>query len=1177
MNNSLQNENLLREYLLGRIADDAKLTEIEALLFADDDFCTLAEITEDALINDYVFGRLDERDRSDFDITLENIRVRREKVAVAVLLKEKATEKMAIVENVSILDSIKAFFRQPAFVGGLALLLIVIAAGLYFFLIPKGTELADLKAIYTTERPTESRISDFEYAPVVTTRGAAEDREAARLRRIELKLMEKAESTPTVVSFHALGVFYLTQQKFPQAIEALGRSLKIDPKNARALNDLGSTYFERARNEPDEQRFRTLSTALENFSKAAAADPNSLAALFNKALCLQQLRIDNEARESWRQYLTLDATSGWAAEARKNLDKLEGGSGSSKTKEDAAADVIAAYKSNNEATAWRIASQTRETVTGVWLPDQLTRKFLDAKIRGDDAEAKDAIGALKFIGELERSRNADFFVSEMAEFYATTANAERLLFAKDAVSEGFGQINSRKLEEAKQSFTTGRDAFATAGDRWNSLIADLWLAHALSDLSKVAESDIILNRLTEIAERNNYKWLSLVTGDWVANNQRLRGEIGRSTSRNIRNLDFAEQIGDAAMRTKLSLALADSYETVGEVERAAGFVGRLNAIGPLYIRSGVRSWQRNFYSSKMAAKLGLLNTADHFAQESLLDVRNSPLKSSQAVDDTLRHLVALNRQRGDFAAALSYAAESQKLAGETEDLVFRAKLMRYAMSQVGDLRREMGNHDAAINAYEEATRLRADDAEVQIDAYEIEKGKLLSLFALGRNDQAATQLARTLELSESLRSKILDESSRLTFFNAEQSVFEAAISDALARNDPIGALDLTETSRARNLLDFIQGEAAITKLEDEFRTVSRPSKLSEIHGSIPQNVQVVQYLTLPDKLVVWCVARHETEMVVTEVTNADIEGLAAKFLDESVNGRKNTESEQQVSNSLYKILIEPVLPLLDSKKQLVIVPDKTLSKLPFVALRSAATGRYLIEDFTVSYSPSVNVFVRMSEIAASRRNNAETIAAVGNPGFDREKNPEIKDLPAAADEAQKIAEMYPSNDVMMNDQATKSAVLAKLNASHIFHFAGHYVTNPASLPNSRLVLADTGDESDLRLSELAKQKLRNTKFVVLSACDTNAEQIFAGEGATGIAHTFLAIGAPLVVAGNWKVDSDSTRDLMVDFHSYRQKQNLNVAEALRQAQLGMMRGADGSIRPTYFWAAFSSVGGATTY
>lgn len=1177
MNESLHNENSVREYLLGRVSDEAALGDIEELLFTDEDFCSLAEITEDSLINDYVFGRLDEQDRSDFDKTLGNLRDRRERVAVAMLLKEKAAEKMPVEEKVSILDAIKAFLRQPAFVGGFAILLIVVAAGLYFFLIPKSNELADLKAIYTKERPTESRISGFEYAPVVTTRGVAEEREATRLRRIELTLIEASERTPTAATFHSLGVFYLTQQKFALAVEALERSLKLDPKNVQTLNDLGSTFFERARTEADGPRFKTLSTALENFSKAAEADPKFLPVLFNKALCLHELRLNDQAREAWQQYLSLDPSSGWATEARKNLGRLEEEAGKTKTKEDAVAEVIAAYKAEDQAAAWKVASGTREMITGVWLPDQLTRRILEAKIRGDDAAKNDAIGALRFIGELERSRNADFFVAEMADFYAATANAERLATAKDSVAAGFSYINNRAPKKAIVSFTEGRDAFAAAGDRWNSLIADLWLAHALSDHSKVAESDIILGRLSETAERNNFEWLSLATEDWVSNNQRLRGEIGRSIARDVENLAFAERISDAAMRTKLSLALADSYEGLGEIERASGFVGRLNAIGPLYIQSGLRSWQRNFYSAKMAAKLDLINAADHFAQEALLEIRNSPFNKSQAVDDTLRLLIDLNRQHANFAAALDYASQSLQLAGETEDIVLRRKLLRYALFQVGDLKREMGDHHAALNDYDEAIRLRSDDVEVQIDAYEVEKGKLLSLFALGRSADASKQLVRTLELSESFRSKILDENSRLAFFNAEQSVYEASISNALATNDTLVALDLTETSRARSLLDFVQGKASLEQLENEFRTVSRPAKVAEIQTSIAPNIQILEYLILPDKLVIWCVDRDKIKIVTTETKSAEIEDLAGKFLDASVTNRAGPDSTQAISNFLFKKLIEPILLHLDPKKQLVIVPDKMLNKLPFVALRSPTTGRYLIEDYALTYAPSINVFVRMSEIAADRSSSANMMVAVGNPRFDREKNPELQDLPAAAEEARKIAELYPSSKLIVGEQATKSEILAELNNSQIFHFAGHYVANAASLANSRLVLADAGDEPDLRLSELAKQRLKNTRFVVLSACETNAEKVFAGEGATGIAQKFLAIGAPLVVAGNWKVDSDSTRDLMVAFHSNRQKLGLNIVEALRQAQLSMMRSADGSVRPDYYWAAFSAVGGATAY
>ena len=62
MNESIKNESSIREYLLGRVSDETRLAEYEELLFLDEEFCTLAEIAEDALINDFVFGRLSEKD-----------------------------------------------------------------------------------------------------------------------------------------------------------------------------------------------------------------------------------------------------------------------------------------------------------------------------------------------------------------------------------------------------------------------------------------------------------------------------------------------------------------------------------------------------------------------------------------------------------------------------------------------------------------------------------------------------------------------------------------------------------------------------------------------------------------------------------------------------------------------------------------------------------------------------------------------------------------------------------------------------------------------------------------------------------------------------------------------------------------------------------------------------------
>ena len=141
----------------------------------------------------------------------------------------------------------------------------------------------------------------------------------------------------------------------------------------------------------------------------------------------------------------------------------------------------------------------------------------------------------------------------------------------------------------------------------------------------------------------------------------------------------------------------------------------------------------------------------------------------------------------------------------------------------------------------------------------------------------------------------------------------------------------------------------------------------------------------------------------------------------------------------------------------------------------------------------------------------------------------------------------------------------------MIHFAGHFLVNPHSARNSKLLFAGGA----LRSSELGKYKLPKVKLVVLSACETGLEHYDKSEGAIGISRTFLALGAPLVVASQWKVDSEPTKDLMIAFHRNRKQRGMPSAESLRQAQLEML--ARSETRAPFYWAAFSLFGGYADY
>jgi tetratricopeptide (TPR) repeat protein len=412
MGEAFKSEMTIREYLLGRVSDETTLEGLEELLFTDEEFCSQVALAEDEIINDYVLGHLGETDAASFRATLADNPERRFKLELTQALREKALAQSvkAAEDKPSFFASLKAFFRQPKYAAAFAVLLVaVLAAAVYFTRRSGPDELAELREIYRQERPTETRISEFGYAPLAQLRGAPESRERNRLRRIENSLIEATEKSPNERTRHALGVFYLTQQKYTDAIKEFEGALRFADRSAKIHNDLGAAYFELAKTSAQEKKLEALAHSLEEFTKAVELDGNLLEALFNKALALQELGLPRQAREAWTLYLQRDATSPWAEEARKNLARLGDEQTRFKTDEQVLEDFLTAYRNHDDALAQKIHNETKGLLKGAAVPLQLSRRYLLAKRRGDGAEAAESIEALTYIGSFELAQNSEFF------------------------------------------------------------------------------------------------------------------------------------------------------------------------------------------------------------------------------------------------------------------------------------------------------------------------------------------------------------------------------------------------------------------------------------------------------------------------------------------------------------------------------------------------------------------------------------------------------------------------------------------------------------------------------------------------------------------------------------------------------------------------------------------------
>jgi CHAT domain-containing protein len=96
---------------------------------------------------------------------------------------------------------------------------------------------------------------------------------------------------------------------------------------------------------------------------------------------------------------------------------------------------------------------------------------------------------------------------------------------------------------------------------------------------------------------------------------------------------------------------------------------------------------------------------------------------------------------------------------------------------------------------------------------------------------------------------------------------------------------------------------------------------------------------------------------------------------------------------------------------------------------------------------------------------------------------------------------------------------------------------------------------------------------VLSACETGLGKNMRGEGLVGLTRGFMYTGVPRVAVSRWKVDVESTAELMRRFYDGMLNQKLSPAAALRAAQTSMWKEPPNPRwSAPYFWAAFTLQG-----
>ncbi len=297
------------------------------------------------------------------------------------------------------------------------------------------------------------------------------------------------------------------------------------------------------------------------------------------------------------------------------------------------------------------------------------------------------------------------------------------------------------------------------------------------------------------------------------------------------------------------------------------------------------------------------------------------------------------------------------------------------------------------------------------------------------------------------------------------------------------------------------------------------------------------------------------------------------------------------ARELYDLLLRPADAAISKASRLLISPDGPLHTLPFAALRR--DGRWLAEQKPIHEVLSATVYADL--LKARRRSRPiepGDLVAFGDPKYPAAVSPGTTDpevrsavtrglalnpLAASSDEVRGIAALFPGARTFLGADATEERAKAVPKETRYLHFSCHGLLDERFPLNSALALTipehpkEGEDNGLLQAWEIFEGMRLDADLVTLSSCDSALGQENGGEGLLGLTRAFQYAGARSVLGSLWSVSDRATAELMKRFYAYL-RAGLSKDEALRRAQVDLIRSPHRELQHPYAWAAFQLSG-----
>ncbi|MBW4495984.1 MAG: CHAT domain-containing protein [Oscillatoria princeps RMCB-10] len=786
----------------------------------------------------------------------------------------------------------------------------------------------------------------------------------------------------------------------------------------------------------------------------------------------------------------------------------------------------------------------------------------DSAAKGDELRQAMALRNLSLVyqktGQWSEAKQAIADSFNLLQKSGSSRQRTRLL-ALTLESQGQLQLSLGQPEEALDTWKQAGATYREIGDTTGVTRSRLNQAQALQALALYTQAVKTLKEIKNTLQDEPDSLLKAGALQSLGDALRVVGDLNQSQEVLQQSLAIAEKL-------QARQAIAATLLSSGNTARAQQ---NPQAALDFYQRSIKESPSLNTKIEAQLNLLSLLVSEKKWSQAQLLvpqiqsSLSNFPPSQSAVyarinlASSLLKYqagnLSAKNFQTSDWKQEISQLlATAVQQARSTGD----KRAESYALGNLGGLYEQNQQWGDARELTEKALLLAQAISAADIAyQWQWQLGRILKV--QGQRQAAIASYNSAVSTLQSLRSDLVAISSDVQFSFREnvEPVYRELVGLLLQPGTNITQFDLV---RARRVIESLQ----LAELDNFFRDACLDSKPAQI-DQIDPTAAVFYTIILKDRLEVIVALRekplrHHSIPLPQEEVEAAIGNMREAVTIPRL--RFAIQRFLEPSQKVYDWLIRPVEADLAASgvQTLVFVLDGSLRNLPLASLYDGK--QYLAEKYSVAIAPGLQLLdpkpLARQEFKILSAGLTEAVQ-----GFSALPNVEL--------ELQRIKAEAPT-EVLLNQSFTKSNFQATVNGSSfpVVHLATH--GEFSSEAKNTFILTWDGRINASDLDELLRSdrgKNRSIELLVLSACKTAAGDKRAALGLAGVA---VRAGARSTLASLWYVSDEATSLLMTRFYEELVKGNVGKSEALRRAQLAVLR--DSQFSHPYFWSAFVLVG-----